>query len=121
MDTGASSHMTSEEGKFRHNKPLFSPHFVTVGNGSSIPITRFGNSRLYTNDTSFLLKDVLLVPSLIRNLLSVRKFTRDNSCTIEFDAFGFSVKDLLTRIEIIRCDSDGDLYTVTLSPSPPLA
>ncbi|GKB25397.1 ribonuclease H-like domain-containing protein [Tanacetum coccineum] len=41
----------------------------------------------------------------------------DNNCTVEFDAFGFSVKDFLTRHILLRCDSSGDLYPVT-SPSP---
>nr|GEX90131.1 hybrid signal transduction histidine kinase M [Tanacetum cinerariifolium] len=42
-------------------------------------------------------------------------YTRDNNCTIEFDAFGFSVKDFLTRHILLRCDSLGDLYLVTKS------
>jgi transposase InsO family protein len=42
--------------------------------------------------------------------MSVRKFTRDNLCSIEFDPFGFSVKDLLTRTTILRSTSSGDLY-----------
>ncbi|GJS22485.1 putative reverse transcriptase domain-containing protein [Tanacetum coccineum] len=41
----------------------------------------------------------------------------DNNCTVEFDAFSFSVKDFLTRHILLRCDSLGDLYPVT-SPSP---
>nr|GEZ00598.1 ribonuclease H-like domain-containing protein [Tanacetum cinerariifolium] len=41
------------------------------------------------------------------------EFTRDNNCTIEFDTFGFSVKDFLTRHIDLRCDSSGDLYPVT--------
>nr|GEX09825.1 hypothetical protein [Tanacetum cinerariifolium] len=36
---------------------------------------------------------------------------------IEFDAFGFSVKDFLTCHILLRCDSSGDLYPFT-SPSP---
>nr|GEV31620.1 ribonuclease H-like domain-containing protein [Tanacetum cinerariifolium] len=39
----------------------------------------------------------------------------DNNYTIEFDAFGFSVKDFLTRRILLRCDSSGDLYPVTKS------
>nr|GEX92330.1 ribonuclease H-like domain-containing protein [Tanacetum cinerariifolium] len=39
----------------------------------------------------------------------------DNKYTIEFDAFGFSVKDFLTRRILLRCDSSGDLYPVTKS------
>ncbi|GJT32503.1 ribonuclease H-like domain-containing protein [Tanacetum coccineum] len=46
-----------------------------------------------------------------------RQFTRDNNCTVEFDAFGFSVRDFLTRHILLRCDSSGDLYPVT-PPSP---
>ncbi|GJW03781.1 ribonuclease H-like domain-containing protein [Tanacetum coccineum] len=44
-------------------------------------------------------------------------FVRDNNCTIEFDAFGFSVKDFMTRRVLLRCDSMADLYPVT-APSP---
>ncbi|GKF14002.1 ribonuclease H-like domain-containing protein, partial [Tanacetum coccineum] len=50
-------------------------------------------------------------------LFLFRQFTRDNNCTVEFDAVGFSVKDFLTRHILLRCNSSGDLYPVT-SPSP---
>ncbi|GKD73235.1 ribonuclease H-like domain-containing protein, partial [Tanacetum coccineum] len=45
------------------------------------------------------------------------QFVRDNNCTIEFDAYGFSVKYFMTRWVLLRCDSTGDLYPVT-HPSP---
>ncbi|GKC06877.1 ribonuclease H-like domain-containing protein [Tanacetum coccineum] len=45
------------------------------------------------------------------------QFTRDNKCSVEFDEFGFSVKDFLTRHILLKCDSSGDLYPVT-KPSP---
>nr|GEV25973.1 ribonuclease H-like domain-containing protein [Tanacetum cinerariifolium] len=48
-------------------------------------------------------------------------FTRDNNCTIEFEAFGFSVKDYLSRHILLRCDSSGDLYPVTKPSTPPIA
>ena len=74
------------------------------------PVTSRGQSTLPTTASQFVLNNVLVVPSIVRNLLSV---TRDNGCSIEFDAFGFSVKDLRTRRVILRCNSDGDLYTIT--------
>ncbi|GJS86815.1 ribonuclease H-like domain-containing protein [Tanacetum coccineum] len=46
-----------------------------------------------------------------------KDYKSDNNCTVEFDAFGFSVKDFLTHHILLRCDSSGDLYPVT-SPSP---
>ena len=85
---------------------------ITVGNGHTLPITCRGNSTLTTPTSSFQLNNILVVPSLIRNLIYVRQFTKDNNCTIEFDAFGFSVKDFLTRCEILRCNSTGDLYAI---------
>nr|GFA03196.1 ribonuclease H-like domain-containing protein [Tanacetum cinerariifolium] len=48
-------------------------------------------------------------------------FTRDNNCTIEFDAFGFSVTDYLTRHIILRCDNSGNLYPVTKPSTSPIA
>nr|GEZ82697.1 ribonuclease H-like domain-containing protein [Tanacetum cinerariifolium] len=43
-------------------------------------------------------------------------FLRDNSCTVEFDPFGFSVKDFITRRVLLRCVITGDLYPV-MKPS----
>nr|GEV98540.1 hybrid signal transduction histidine kinase M [Tanacetum cinerariifolium] len=40
-------------------------------------------------------------------------FVHDNHCTVEFDAFDFSVKDFRTGQVLLRCDSTGDLYPVT--------
>jgi hypothetical protein len=47
---------------------------------------------------------------LVSNIVFVLKFTRENLCSIEFDLFGFSVKDLLPRNTILRSNSSGDLY-----------
>jgi hypothetical protein len=56
------------------------------------------------------LNNVLVCPSLIKNLVSVHALTRDNPVTVEFDASGFSIKDLRTRTVLLRCDSSGELY-----------
>ena len=114
MDSGASSHMTSSDGILLKRLPT-SISSILVGNGTSIPVTSHGHSVLATTASTFALNNVLVVPSIVQNLLSVRQFTRDNHCSIEFDAFGFSVKDIPTGRVILRCNSDGDLYT--LQPS----
>nr|GEY08400.1 protein DETOXIFICATION 16-like [Tanacetum cinerariifolium] len=54
------------------------------------------------------------------NSSTIRQFVRDNKCTIEFDEFGFFVKDFWTRQILLRYDSMGDLYPIT-SPSYPKA
>nr|GEY23430.1 ribonuclease H-like domain-containing protein [Tanacetum cinerariifolium] len=70
----------------------------TVGDGQSIPVTKTGHSILPTPTKSLHLNNVLITPHIVKNLI----FVRDNSCTIEFDAFGFSVKDFLTRRVLLR-------------------
>jgi histone deacetylase 1/2 len=60
--------------------------------------------------TPFHLNNILVSPSLVKNLISVRAFTRDNNVSVEFDPFGFSIKDLPTRMEMLRCNSAGSLY-----------
>ena len=67
-----------------------------------------------TATTPLQLNNVLISPSLIKNLISVRRLTRDNNVSIEFDPSGFSIKDLPTREEMLRCESSGDLYPLRL-------
>nr|GEW98856.1 retrovirus-related Pol polyprotein from transposon TNT 1-94 [Tanacetum cinerariifolium] len=61
--------------------------------------------------------------TLLKILIYVRKFTRDNDVSVEFDAYGFLVKDYQTGRLLLRCDSKRDLYPVTSQPPihPPLA
>ncbi|GKB69872.1 ribonuclease H-like domain-containing protein [Tanacetum coccineum] len=117
MDTGASSHLNSLTSNLNtvYNKRLYPS--VCVGDGKTIPVTNTGHSILSTLNRPLYLHNVLVTPNIIKNLISVRQFTRDNNCTVEFDAFGFSVKDYFTRHILLRCDSSGDLYRVT-QPSP---
>lgn len=66
------------------------------------------------------LNQVLYVPNLIKNLLSVRRLTTYNNVSIKFDPNGFLVKDLQTRMPLLSCNSSGDLYPLTLKSTPPL-
>ncbi|GJZ23233.1 ribonuclease H-like domain-containing protein [Tanacetum coccineum] len=90
---------------------------VFVGNGHSIPVTHTGHSFLHTSSKPLHLNHILVTPHIIKNLISVRQFTRDNDVSVEFDAYGFSVKDYQTGRILLRCDSTGDLYPVTQQPS----
>jgi hypothetical protein len=119
VDSGASTHMTSSDGMLTQRLPP-SISSITVGNGTSIPVTSRGHSILPTPATNFALNNIMVAPSIVRNMLSVRQFTRDNSCSFEFDAHGFSTKDLRTGRVILRCNCDGDLYTMpTSTPGAP--
>jgi hypothetical protein len=120
-DSGATHHTTPSVGNISTLRPLNSsnPSSIIVGDGSSLPVTLVGNSIL---SEPFYLNNVLLAPDMVQSLLSIRCFTTDNWCSMEFDHFGLSVKDLSTRNVIVRSNSTDPLYTLRLpgstSPSP---
>ncbi|GJW12479.1 ribonuclease H-like domain-containing protein [Tanacetum coccineum] len=117
MDTGASSHLNNSVNSLSEIFNTCMYPSISVSDGHSIPVTNTGHSILPTPTKSLHLNNVLITPHIVKNLISIRQFVRDDNCTIEFDAFGFSVKDFLTRWVLLRCDSIGDLYPVT-APSP---
>jgi hypothetical protein len=100
--------MASGSGNLPNARPLSSSSSIIVGNGASMPVTHTACSPIL--GTPFHLDNILVSPSLVKNLISVCAFTRDNNVSIEFDPFGFSIKDLPTRMEMLRCNSAGSLY-----------
>jgi len=93
------------------------PSSIVVGNGSLLPVTGTGSTDL---SHSFRLNNVLVSPQLIKNLISVHQFTTDNNCSVEFDPAGCSVKDLLSKRLVARCNSSGPLYPLHLPPASSL-
>jgi hypothetical protein len=116
-DSGATNHTTPHLGHiFSLRPPSFAhPSSIIVGNGSVMSVTSVGNSML---PRPFYLNDVLVAPDLVQSLLSVRHFTTDNSCSMEFDPLGLSMKDLATSRVLARYDSTDPLYTLPLPTLP---
>lgn len=92
---------------------------IIVGSGDRIPIHGHGHASFSPPHLPLTLKNVLHAPKLIKNLIYVRRFTVDNNVSIEFDPFGFSVKDLWTGMPLMRCNSKGDLYPLSSSSASP--
>ncbi|GKA19386.1 ribonuclease H-like domain-containing protein [Tanacetum coccineum] len=113
--TGASSHLNNSVNSLSEIFNTCMYPSISVGDAHSIPVTNTGHSILPTPLKSLHLNNVLITPHIVKILI----FVRDNNCTIEFDAFGFSVKDFMTRQVLFRCDSTGDLYPVTASSPIP--
>ncbi|GJT26943.1 ribonuclease H-like domain-containing protein [Tanacetum coccineum] len=110
---GASSHLKNSINSLSEIFTTCMYPSISVGDGHSIPITNTGHSILPTPLKSLHLNNVLITPHIVKILISVRQFVCDNNCTIEFDAFGFSIKDFMTRRVLLRCDSTRDIYPVT--------
>ncbi|GKA18268.1 ribonuclease H-like domain-containing protein [Tanacetum coccineum] len=93
MDTGASSHLNNSVYSLSTvlNSCMYSS--VSVGDGYSIPVTNTGHNILPTPSRSLHLNNDLITPHIMKKLIFVCQFVRDNDCTIEFDSFGYSVED----------------------------
>ncbi|XP_074315134.1 uncharacterized protein LOC141651316 [Silene latifolia] len=113
MDTGATSYMTSDLGKLSSFVNSSIPNGIIVGNGHSIPVKGYGQSTILEPHPPSVLKNVLYSPQLVKNLVLVRKFTTDNQVTIEFNPFGFCIKDMRTGTRLMRCNSRGNLYPIS--------
>lgn len=86
MDSGASYDTTIDADMLSHSHPPHPSFFssISVGNDSTLLVTLVGDSIL---SGPFHLKNVLVTSNIIQNLLYVRRFTVDNSCSVEFDSF----------------------------------
>jgi IS30 family transposase len=115
-DSGVTHRTTPSVGNISTLRPLASsnPLSIVVDNDSSLPITSVGDSVL---PGPFYLNNILFAPDMIQNLLSVGHFTIDNWCSMEFDLFGLSVKDLITKNVIVRSNSTSPLYMMCLPGS----
>ncbi|KAJ9557254.1 hypothetical protein OSB04_011868 [Centaurea solstitialis] len=116
MDSGA---MTFNQGTMHSLTPCNS-NFIQVGNGAMVLARYIGQYSFPFSSWPLQLKNVLVSDKIIKNLISVRRFTVDNFVSVEFDPFGFTIKDFQIGRLLQRCDSDHhDLYPVL--PSSPLS
>ncbi|PKU62904.1 hypothetical protein MA16_Dca027564 [Dendrobium catenatum] len=70
---------------------------VTVGDGRSVPIAHTGTGLLPTPDRKLLLSNLLHIPSISYNLLSISNLVKENQISITFDPNGYVFKDLQTH------------------------
>ena len=111
-DTGATDHFTPDLANLPDSSLYNDSQLVSVGNGQQLPISHIGNAQLYTSSYLFKLKNILRVPSMASNLLSVNKFCQDNSCSFYFDSDLFSIQDRLSGKPLYKGLSRDGLYPV---------
>ncbi|XP_057521616.1 uncharacterized protein LOC130801751 [Amaranthus tricolor] len=109
MDIGATSHMSHSQGTLLNHCPLKHRlnNAIIVSNGHMILFHGHGHVSLPSLNQPLTFKNVFHAPKLIKNLIFVLKFTNDNMVSVEFDPFGFSVKELDTGNIIMRSNSTG--------------
>ena len=93
VDSGASNHMTGHGEWFRDMQDLERPGYVETGDDTSHPIKHTGNVPLTLQDGKVkYLADVLHVPSITKNLISVGQMVEQN-LQVRFTPAGLFVEE----------------------------
>jgi len=115
-DIWASNHMTGQPGMLFNIREYYGTDYIIIGNGSSLPILGIGDTLVKQKNTALPLKNVLFVPDLKKNLLSISQLTTQFPVNCEFSDIDFCVKKRATGQLVITRWRKGDLYVLHNSP-----
>ena len=106
-DSGATSHMTSDTEGVDQPTVYSGNERVMVGNGQSLAISHTGSISSLVPSSPLLLSNVLVVPGIKKNLISISQLTKDNNCCVTFSSSGFTIQDRVTRVVlgVGRCEN----------------
>ena len=124
LDSGATHHLTNNMANMHIREQFSGSDQLIIGNGQGLNITHIGDAFLNfksSNDkhkhTSIALKDILLVPSITKNLLSISKLIADNNLSVEFLRNIYVVKDTLKGQILIQGLAERGLYRLLINSS----
>ena len=123
LDSGAIHHLTNNMVNMQVREEFNGFDQLIIGNGQGLPITHVGDAN-FVFKTSFaqhkhqhiVLKDILLVPSITKNLLSISKLTSDNHLSVEFLGNICYVKDALKGEVLLQGIAEKGLYRLLFKP-----
>ena len=104
MGSGASNHVTIDAHNLTTKTNYKGKDKFVVGNGSKLLISHIGSSVIASHNLQkpLYLNNILHVPSITKNLLSISQFTHDNNVIIEFYSNCCLVKDKNSKAILIR-------------------
>ena len=75
LDSGATNHITTDIQRLSLKGTYLISTTIIVGDGTKVPIAAYGNAKLFCTTLPINLKDVLYVPRMKKNLISISKLT----------------------------------------------
>ncbi|KAG8502503.1 hypothetical protein CXB51_000098 [Gossypium anomalum] len=116
-DSGATHHLIHLPTSLAESTPYKGPGKVYVGNGDALSVLSSGQSSLLTCLRPLLMRSLLLVPGITKNLLSVSKFTKDNQVIFEFLSSQCQIRDMHTGEVLLKGSEQHGLYKLHLTES----
>lgn len=118
---GATHHVYQNVAGLDASVPYSGKSSLLMGNGASTKIHSVGNTVLSTPNKLLHLSNVLCVPSIRKNLISVSQFASDNNVFFEFHSSHCVIKDAQTQEVLMRGQVRDGLYHFTVGHSLPSA
>nr|KYP52466.1 Retrovirus-related Pol polyprotein from transposon TNT 1-94 [Cajanus cajan]KYP52509.1 Retrovirus-related Pol polyprotein from transposon TNT 1-94 [Cajanus cajan]KYP52511.1 Retrovirus-related Pol polyprotein from transposon TNT 1-94 [Cajanus cajan] len=111
-DSGASNHLTNDISYLSTKQEYQGKQRVLVGDGNSLLISHIGHSKMHTaqSNITFSLPNIMYIPNISKNLLSISKFTNDNKVFVEFHPTECSVKSQETKMVLLKGHLKDELY-----------
>jgi hypothetical protein len=118
-DTAATLHMTNS----LQNLNLYAEEYtgqdqIRIENCTGLPILHSGSTSLSLSNHPFLLQQLLYVPTICKNLLSIHQFALENSVFFEFHSSHFIIKDCKTGCPIHQGQLNNGLHQLFPSKVP---
>ena len=116
LDSGATHHVTANGKSLNAKTEYSSTGKLSISDGSSLFISHIGNIKFPTLQP-LMLHDILLVPSIAKNLISISKFTLENDVIVEFDSSYYYVKEKPSNKVLLHSLLKNGLYELKLPSS----
>jgi histone deacetylase 1/2 len=110
LDSGATHHLTNSLEDLNITNPYHGSDKITIGYGNTLPISHVGKTSLSIQKHTLHLPKVLHVPNISCKLLSVSNLCKTNPISIEFFHDYYLVKDLKTRVPLLKGLHKDELY-----------
>ncbi|KAD6454563.1 hypothetical protein E3N88_09269 [Mikania micrantha] len=110
FDSGASNHAAYDSSLLHTLSEYGGPGEIVLGKGKTLSISHTGKTSILTASRPLNLQDVLLVPQLRNNIVSVAKVCKTNQVSVEFFPSHFFVKDLHTGERLMQGVNINDVY-----------
>ena len=120
LDNGASHHITTDLNNLTLHAPYDGPDDIVIGDDNGLHITHSNTTSLSTSSNSFTLHNVLCVPHMKRNLISISQFCKTNKKLAEFLPSSFHVKYLQTGTILLQRHTTDSVYERPAKSSIPI-
>ena len=119
LDSGATHHVAADDASMTVKSHYSGSGKLALGDGSQLSISHVGHFNI-PGSKPLKLRNILLVPSITKNLVRISKLTLENDVVIEFDSSCCYVKDKSSKAVLLHGMLKNGLYQLHIPPAPAL-